>query len=120
MPGRRQTMEGIVVSDKMQKTVVVAVDRWRAHPLYKKLQRRTKRYKAHDETNSCHVGDRVLIEAMRPLSKEKRWRVAQILTRGEVPEIAPEAIDSEIIGETVEAHEREDDDDDDDNDDEDD
>jgi len=82
MPGRRKTMIGIVVSDKMDKTVVVAVEKLRRHPIYKKFMRKTKRYKAHDEENACRTGDTVLIEESRPLSKEKRWRVVQILARG--------------------------------------
>lgn len=78
--GRRQEMVGTVVSDKMQKTVVVAVERLVAHPLYGRRMRRTSRFKAHDEIG-CHVGDRVLIMETRPLSKEKRWRVVRILER---------------------------------------
>ncbi|MBX6350144.1 MAG: 30S ribosomal protein S17 [Clostridia bacterium] len=67
----------------MEKTVVVAVERRVAHPLYGRRVRRTKRYKAHDEANACRVGDRVRIVETRPLSKEKRWRVAEILARAE-------------------------------------
>lgn len=78
--GRRQEMVGTVVSDKMQKTVVVAVERLVAHPRYGRRLRRTSRFKAHDELG-CRVGDRVLIMETRPLSKEKRWRVVQILER---------------------------------------
>jgi len=78
--GRRQEMVGTVVSDKMQKTVVVAVERLVAHPLYGRRMRRTSRFKAHDEIG-CRVGDRVLIMETRPLSKEKRWRVVRILER---------------------------------------
>jgi len=78
--GRRHEMVGTVVSDKMQKTVVVAVERLVAHPLYGRRIRRTSRFKAHDEIG-CHVGDRVLIMETRPLSKEKRWRVVRILER---------------------------------------
>ncbi|MBC7339411.1 MAG: 30S ribosomal protein S17 [Firmicutes bacterium] len=78
--GRRQEMVGTVVSDKMQKTVVVAVERLVAHPLYGRRMRRTSRFKAHDEIG-CQVGDRVLIMETRPLSKEKRWRVVRILER---------------------------------------
>ncbi|MCY0900022.1 MAG: 30S ribosomal protein S17 [Firmicutes bacterium] len=80
---RRKVREGIVVSDKMQKTVVVAVESLVTHPLYGRRLRRTKRYKAHDEDNQCRVGDRVRIVETRPLSKEKRWRVVEILERHE-------------------------------------
>jgi len=73
---------GLVVSDKMDKTVVVAVESYRPHPIYKKPVRRIKKFKAHDEQNACHEGDRVRIEETRPLSKEKRWRVVEILSRG--------------------------------------
>jgi small subunit ribosomal protein S17 len=77
---RRQQLLGRVVSDKMDKTVVVAVERVVTHPLYGKKFRRTKKYKAHDEENRCRVGDLVRIEETRPLSKEKRWRVVEILS----------------------------------------
>jgi small subunit ribosomal protein S17 len=70
---------GRVVSDKMDKTVVVAVDFTVRHPIYKKAMRRTHKFKAHDEYNRCHTGDRVRIEETRPLSKEKRWIVREIL-----------------------------------------
>jgi small subunit ribosomal protein S17 len=71
---------GIVVSDKMDKTVVVAVENRFPHPIYKKTVSRTKRYKAHDETNGCKVGDRVRITETRPLSRTKRWTVAEVIT----------------------------------------
>ena len=71
---------GLVVSDKMDKTVVVAVENRTAHPKYGKIVVRTKRYKAHDEENQCKTGDRVRITETRPLSRTKRWRVAEILT----------------------------------------
>jgi small subunit ribosomal protein S17 len=79
--GMRKTRVGVVVSDKMDKTVVVAVERHVQHPLYKKTIKRTTKFKAHDENNECRVGDKVLIMETRPLSKEKRWRVVQILER---------------------------------------
>lgn len=79
--GQRKTRVGVVVSDKMNKTVVVAVETMVRHPLYKRTLRRTKKFKAHDETNSCRVGDTVRIMETRPLSKEKRWRVTEILSR---------------------------------------
>ena len=77
----RKTREGLVVSDKMDKTVVVAVEDRVQHPLYKKTLRRTNKLKAHDEQNSCGVGDRVLLMETRPLSATKRWRVVEILER---------------------------------------
>lgn len=81
--GRRKTVVGVVVSDKMEKTVVVAVERLVPHPLYGRRVRRTKRYKAHDEENSARVGDRVELMETRPLSREKRWRIVSILQRAE-------------------------------------
>ncbi|MCG8459164.1 MAG: 30S ribosomal protein S17 [Holophagales bacterium] len=79
--GRRQVLAGIVVADKMDKTVTVAVERTVMHPLYKRFVKKTKRYAAHDERNEAHVGDRVLIVSSRPLSKRKRWRVREIVER---------------------------------------
>jgi len=79
--GRRKTREGLVVSDKMDKTVVVAIDDFVKHPLYGKVMRRTSKLKAHDEQNACGVGDRVLLMETRPLSATKRWRVVEILER---------------------------------------
>ena len=77
----RKVRTGTVVSDKMQKTVVVAIDRRVAHPVYGKMVTRTKRVKAHDEENSAKTGDTVRIMATRPLSKDKRWRVVEIVER---------------------------------------
>jgi small subunit ribosomal protein S17 len=77
----RKTREGLVVSDKMEKTVVVAVEDRVKHPLYGKVIRRTNKLKAHDETNQVGVGDRVLIMETRPLSATKRWRVVEVLER---------------------------------------
>lgn len=77
--GSRKTRIGIVVSNKMDKTCVVAVERIYKHRLYKKFVRSTKKYKAHDENNETHPGDKVLIMETRPLSKEKRWRVVKII-----------------------------------------
>jgi small subunit ribosomal protein S17 len=74
---------GVVVSDRMQKTVVVTVERTVMHPKYKKILRRRTKLKAHDEQNQCHVGDRVLIVECRPLSRDKRWRVSEILERAQ-------------------------------------
>ena len=79
---RTKIKQGRVVSDKMDKTVVVAVESYRPHPIYRKAVRRIKKFKAHDEQNACHVGDMVKIEETRPLSKEKRWRVVEILAKG--------------------------------------
>ncbi|MEE9143358.1 MAG: 30S ribosomal protein S17 [Candidatus Binatia bacterium] len=77
----RKIRKGVVISDRMQKTVVVSVERIVMHPRYKKhLKRRTK-LKAHDEKNECHVGDRVVVVECRPLSQDKRWRVSKILER---------------------------------------
>ncbi len=79
--GMRKTMVGTVVSDRMDKTIVVLVQRLVKHPLYQKYIRKRKRYKVHDEKNDCHPGDRVLIMETRPLSREKRWRVKEVLER---------------------------------------
>lgn len=79
MKGRRKSMVGRVVSDKMDKTVVVVVERLRRHPLYKKVIRIRKKFKAHDADNACQIGDEVRIVESRPLSKEKRWVVEEIL-----------------------------------------
>jgi small subunit ribosomal protein S17 len=75
----RKTIEGTVVSDKMDKTVVVESSRLVKHPVYKKLIKRRTRHKAHDEKNQCKIGDKVLIVETRPLSKNKRWRVREIV-----------------------------------------
>ena len=79
--GRRKTQVGIIVSDKMDKTVVVRVEKLQKHPVYKKYIRRRAKYKAHDETNECRVGDKVLIMESRPLSKDKKWRVFKTLEK---------------------------------------
>jgi small subunit ribosomal protein S17 len=76
-----KTKEGVVVSDKMTKTRVVKIERVYRHPRYERVITRSKRLKAHDETNASKVGDRVLIEETRPLSKDKRWRIRQVLAR---------------------------------------
>jgi small subunit ribosomal protein S17 len=78
---RRKTREGVVVSDKMDKTVVVRVERLTKHSLYNKTVKRAKKFKAHDEHNMCSIGDVVEIVETRPLSKEKRWRVTKILRK---------------------------------------
>jgi small subunit ribosomal protein S17 len=79
--GFRKTRIGVVVSNKMDKTVVVSIESIFRHPLYKKVVRNTKKYKAHDENNECGIGDTVKMMECRPLSKEKRWRVVQIIEK---------------------------------------
>jgi len=79
--GYRTFREGLVVSDKMDKTVVVAVEDRVKHPLYGKVMRRTSKLKAHDEQNACGIGDRVLLMETRPLSATKRWRIVEILEK---------------------------------------
>jgi len=79
--GRRKTRMGTVVSDKMDKTIVVAVEMIKAHPLYHKRIKRTTKFKAHDEENQCRIGDTVSIMETRPLSRDKRWRLVEILER---------------------------------------
>ena len=77
----RKTRVGTVVSDKMDKTIVVAIQDSVRHPLYKKIMKRTVKFKAHDENNECGIGDRVKIMETRPLSKDKRWRLVQIMEK---------------------------------------
>jgi len=81
--GVRKTQIGVVVSDKMDKTVVVEVKRLVAHPVYHKIIRRRAKIKAHDAANACQVGDKVLLEETRPLSRDKHWRVKQILEKAQ-------------------------------------
>jgi len=90
--GRRRTLVGTVISVKMDKTAVVSVERRRPHPLYRKIVRTTKHYKAHDPHNEAVLGDVVRIEETRPISKDKHWRISQTLTRGNVADIAPRDI----------------------------
>ncbi len=80
---RRKMRQGVVVSDKMNKSVVVKVERTVTHRLYKKIMRRSKNYHAHDEENSCKVGDLVRIMECRPLSRTKRWRLVEVVNRAE-------------------------------------
>lgn len=87
----RKVRTGIVVSDKMDKSIVVRVDRMSKHVLYGKPVLRVKKYMAHDENNECQIGDRVLIEESRPLSKHKRWRLAEIVERAPVADVLPAA-----------------------------
>lgn len=77
----RKTRVGKVVSDKMDKTIVVAIEDHVKHPLYKKIVKRTYKLKAHDENNECRIGDRVKVMETRPLSKDKRWRLVEIMER---------------------------------------
>ena len=78
---RRKVKVGIVVSDKMDKTVVVAIEDFVRHPLYGKAVKRTKKVKAHDEMNECRIGDRIRIMETRPISKQKRWRLVEIVEK---------------------------------------
>ena len=95
----RKTREGTVVSDKMDKTVVVAVASSVRHRLYKKIVRRLRRYMAHDETNDAKLGDRVRIVESRPYSRRKRWQLVEVLMHADRPEVAAEEIDLELLGE---------------------
>ncbi|MCS6831323.1 MAG: 30S ribosomal protein S17 [Armatimonadota bacterium] len=81
--GRRKVRVGVVVSDRMDKTVVVAVERIMRHPLYGKTVKRTRKFHAHDENNECRVGDVVEIMETRPLSKTKRWRVSRVVQKAQ-------------------------------------
>lgn len=97
--GGRKARDGVVVSDKMEKTIVVAVDSAIRHRLYKKTIRRSKKYMAHDEHALAKMGDVVRIAEAAPSSKRKRWALVEVLSRGDVTELAPEAIDSTLIEE---------------------
>ncbi|UCB43468.1 MAG: 30S ribosomal protein S17 [Dehalococcoidales bacterium] len=106
MERKRKTRLGRVVSNKMDKTVVVTVETRRHHPVYKKTVRRMTRYKVHDEKNECQPGDTVRLEESRPLSKEKRWRVAEIITKAEQIEVRPVELEvqpEEAVAEPEEA-----------------
>lgn len=92
MKKKRKDMIGRIVSNKMDKTVVVKVERRRRHPLYRKTIRKTTYFKAHDENNECGLGDIVRIMETRPLSRDKRWRVVEIKSKGEVAEVQPKEI----------------------------
>ena len=93
--GQQRIIQGTVVSDKMDKTIVVTVERRKKHRLYHKVVSLTQRYKAHDEENACKLGDTVRIAESRPISKDKRWRVVEIVSRGDVAEVSPESIGRE-------------------------
>jgi small subunit ribosomal protein S17 len=95
MAGQR-VIQGTVVSDRMQKTIVVAVERRKKHRLYHKVVTFTQRFKAHDEDDTCRLGDVVRIVESRPYSKEKRWRLLEVLSRGDVADIAPSTIGADI------------------------
>ena len=88
--GKRQEKVGVVTSTKMQKTVVITVERQGTHPLYKRVVRRSKNFMAHDEKNECRVGDTVRIEETRPLSSRKRWRVVEIIAKATLVAPIPE------------------------------
>lgn len=88
--GRRKALVGRVVGRGMDKTAVVAVESRKADPLYKKIIKRQVRFKAHDENNSCLVGDTVRIVETRPISKSKHWRVAEVVARGDMVEVKPD------------------------------
>jgi small subunit ribosomal protein S17 len=87
MQGKRRNKVGRVVSDKMDKTVVVSVERLRRHPIYKRVVRLSTKFKAHDEENGARVGDTVRIEESKPLSRDKRWTVVEIVARGSHEEL---------------------------------
>jgi small subunit ribosomal protein S17 len=91
MAGKRRTKVGRVISDKMDKTVVVSVERLRRHPIYKRVVRLSSKFKAHDEENSARVGDTVRIEESKPLSRDKRWRVVEVVARGSGEELVDTA-----------------------------
>lgn len=99
--GNRRTLVGNVVSNKMDKTVVVMVTTRRQHPRYKKYIEDSRKFKAHDEGNACNVGDRVKIVETRPLSREKRWRVAGVLAQETAREILTEETTEELTEETT-------------------
>lgn len=90
--GLRKTREGVVISDKMDKTVVVLVERLVRHPMYGRVMRRRKKYAAHDDASECRVGDRVRIIECRPMSRTKSWRVVEVLRKAEAPDVQEEAV----------------------------
>lgn len=94
--GQKRVLQGIVVSDRMDKSVVVSVEHRKKHRLYHKVMTLSKKFMAHDEANECSLGDVVRLEEFRPQSKNKRWRVIEILDRGDVAEISPETIGREL------------------------
>jgi small subunit ribosomal protein S17 len=96
---RGKVRDGTVVSDKMQKTIVVAIEANFRHRLYKKTVRRVRRFMAHDDRDEAKLGDRVRIVEASPISRRKRWRLLEVLTRADLPDVAPESIDLELLGE---------------------
>jgi small subunit ribosomal protein S17 len=99
MASQEKLQLGTVVSNKMDKTVVVRIDRHKRHRLYGKTIRVTRRYKAHDENNECRLGDIVKISETRPLSRDKHWRVVEVVVKGDVAEVAPTEIGSSLTEE---------------------
>jgi small subunit ribosomal protein S17 len=99
--GKRKTKVGRVVSDKMDKTIVVSVERMTRHPLYKRVIRLTSKFKAHDEANEARVGDTVLIEESRPLSATKRWRLVSIVATAGDAATAPAVVEEEAVEEAI-------------------
>jgi small subunit ribosomal protein S17 len=97
--GGRKVRDGTVVSDKMEKTLLVAVEEHFRHPLYKKRVRRLHKFMAHDEQSEGKLGDRVRIVEAAPISRKKRWALVEVLERAELPEVAAESIDLDLIGE---------------------
>ncbi|MGH7772820.1 MAG: 30S ribosomal protein S17 [Candidatus Binatia bacterium] len=95
--GGRKERKGVVTSNRMEKTVVVSVERMVMHPKYRKRLKRQTKVKVHDEKNECQIGDRVLIIECRPLSREKRWRVAEVLKRAVQTDIETEAEKREAL-----------------------
>ncbi len=108
MASEEKLQTGRVIGNKMDKTVVVRIDRHKRHRLYGKTMSVTRRYKAHDEKNECNLGDIVKIAETRPLSREKRWRVVEIVMKGDVAEVAPRDIGAHIIEDTLAAAKAED------------
>lgn len=95
--GRRKTRVGVVISDKMNKTRVIGVEWSMPHRLYKRPVRRLSRFKAHDELNTSHIGDRVLISETRRLSKDKRWWIVEIVEKAEVVDVTPEEVGTTLL-----------------------
>jgi small subunit ribosomal protein S17 len=95
-PGQRKTLIGLVVSTKMAKTIVVEVNRQKAHPLYRRVVKRTKKFYAHDEQQTAHTGDYVRIEETRPLSRLKRWTLKEIVKRSALAATGAEAIEEQL------------------------
>jgi small subunit ribosomal protein S17 len=102
MPAIKKTKVGQVLSNKMDKTVVVSVESYRHHPVYKKTIRNVVKYKVHDENNECSMGDTVRIVETRPLSKEKHWRVSEIIIKAAAIDVKPEEIEPKLIEEEPE------------------